>query len=133
MTVSREEFKELFGAKRAWTLVFVNRPENFYDIMHLMLEDIDAARCVNMAIDGLLEERKRKSKKPTLCLLCDNNFMHHSPKTIVVMKPEIIKGNAGCFLLCDTCGSANEEDVVKNVKSFLAKRLDLREIFWGQA
>jgi hypothetical protein len=131
MTVSDKEFTEIFGQQAAWELAFVRQPDSLFNMVATILEDSIVARYVEIALRNLTEERKAKPAKPTMCLLCNNDFLRFFPTVIVVMRPVTREGPAACFSLCEDCTAKPE--IQNRVHAFLGKRLGAQFVEWGHA
>ena len=130
MTITSEQGKELFGEPVAWDMVFVRRPRDPIQAAGAFLEDPDTCEHITIALDQLIRERKRQ-RKPTLCLLCDANFLRAHLDVIVVMKPATRTGPSASFLLCGTCVA--KPDFERRVRAYLGDRLGARDTIWGNA
>ena len=130
MTITSQEGKELFGEAAAWDLVFVRRPSDPVQAAMAFLEDPDTCKHINVALDKLILERKGE-REPTLCLLCNADFLNLGPDVIVLMRPAIHKGPGAVFMLCSACVA--EPDLEPRIRAYLGDRLGARFTSWGNA
>jgi hypothetical protein len=130
MTITSKQGQELFGQPAAWDMVFVPRPRDPIQAAAAFLEDPDTCEHVTIVLDQLIREHERQSK-PTLCLLCDANFLRAHPHVIVVMKPATRTGPSATFLLCSACVA--KPDLEPRVRAYLSDRLGALDTTWGHA
>lgn len=134
MTITKAESNELFGSPSMWDLYLIRQPRTIFEALQIFAEEPRVSKSITIAIRKLNEEKRGKRKPPTLCLLCDNNFLKTLPSIIAMMIPSFKQTNGATFFLCQQCSAAKNDEVFEKVQAKLKKGLGANfSVHWGNA
>jgi hypothetical protein len=130
VTTTKSQLREIFGEIGAFELTLMRQPSTLNGILEWLTHP-DEVRVAQMAINQLLDERRRKAKHPTMCLLCDVNFLRVMPRMIVSARPTTRTGPGAIFFLCRTCDKKPEPE--NRILAKLHESVGMVTIEWGHA